>query len=152
MSKYSSSESYLKSELLRCNTDPEVVEIRVTMRKAKRGEQAVKVVSCIACGSMHTEQLILILFALLRLLHNPAITAIRLPCCGPVTSRKFICNPDVTDYVGFRLTYPRSDRLLTNSIAGCDIHPREYVNNTASLRCFIVISLVPTVVVIQMCR
>ena len=50
MSKYSSSESYLKSELLRCNTDPEVVEIRVTMRKAKRGEQAVKVVSCIACG------------------------------------------------------------------------------------------------------
>ena len=25
-------------------------EIRVTMRKAKRGEQAVKVVSCIACG------------------------------------------------------------------------------------------------------
>ena len=79
-------------------------------------------------------------------------TAIRLPCCGPVTSRKFICNPDVTDYVGFRLTYPRSDRLLTNSIAGRDIHPREYVNNTASLRCFIVISLVPTVVVIQMCR
>ena len=50
MSKYSSSESYLKSELLRCNTDPEVVEIRVTMRKAKRGEQAVKVVSCSACG------------------------------------------------------------------------------------------------------
>ena len=74
-------------------------------------------------------------------------TAIRLPCCGPVTSRKFICNPDVTDYVGFRLTYPRSDRLLTNSIAGRDIHPREYVNNTASLRHFIVISLVPIVIV-----
>ena len=74
-------------------------------------------------------------------------TAIRLPCCGPVTSRRFICNPDVTDYVGFRLTYPRSDRLLTNSIAGRDIHPREYVNNTASLRHFIVISLVPIVIV-----
>ena len=41
VSKYSSSESYLKSELLRRNTDPEVVEIRVTKRKAKRGEQAV---------------------------------------------------------------------------------------------------------------
>ena len=76
-----------------------------------------------------------------------AFTAIRLPCCGPVTSRRFICNPDVTDYVGFRLTYPRSDRLLTNSIAGRDIHPREYVNNTASLRHFIVISLVPIVIV-----
>ena len=55
--------------------------------------------------------------------------------------------PDVTDYVEFRLTYPRSARLLTNSIAGRDIHPREYVNNTASLRYFILISLVPTVVV-----
>ena len=48
----SSSESYLKTELLllRRNTDPEVAEIRVTKRKAKRGEQAVKVVSCSACG------------------------------------------------------------------------------------------------------
>ena len=50
MSKYSSSESYLKIELLRRNTDPEVAEIRVTKRKAKRGEQAVTVVSCSACG------------------------------------------------------------------------------------------------------
>ena len=52
MSKYSSSESYLKTELLRRNTDPEleVAEIRITKRKAKRGEQAVKVVSCSACG------------------------------------------------------------------------------------------------------
>ena len=41
VSKYSSSESYLKTELLRRNTDPEVAEIRVTKRKAKRGEQAV---------------------------------------------------------------------------------------------------------------
>ena len=49
VSKYSSSESYLKTELLRHNTDPEVAEIRITKRKAKRGEQAVKVVSCIAC-------------------------------------------------------------------------------------------------------
>ena len=65
-------------------------------------------------------------------------TAIRLPCCGPVTSRKFICNPDVTAYVGFRLTYPRSDRLLTKRIAGREIHPRKYVNNTESLRYFIV--------------
>ena len=47
MSKYSSSESCLKIELL---SDPEVAEIRVTKRKAKRGEQAVKVVSCSACG------------------------------------------------------------------------------------------------------
>ena len=39
-----------KSELLRRNTDPEVVEIRVTKRKAKRGEQVVKGVSCSACG------------------------------------------------------------------------------------------------------
>ena len=41
VSKYSSSESYLKTELLRRNTDPEVAEIRITKRKAKRGEQAV---------------------------------------------------------------------------------------------------------------
>ena len=67
-----------------------------------------------------------------------AVTAIRLPCCGPVMSRKIICNPDVTDCVGFRLTYPRSDRLLTKRIAGREIHPREYVNNNASLRYFIV--------------
>ena len=38
---YSSSDSYLKTELLRRNTDPEVAEIRITKRKAKRGEQAV---------------------------------------------------------------------------------------------------------------
>ena len=31
--------------LLRRNTDPEVAVIRITKRKAKRGEQAVKVVS-----------------------------------------------------------------------------------------------------------
>ena len=37
--------AYLKTELLRRNTDTEVAEIRVTKRKAKRGEQAVKVVS-----------------------------------------------------------------------------------------------------------
>ena len=49
VSKYSSSESYLKTELLRRNTDPEVAEIRIIKRKAKRGEQGVKVVSCIAC-------------------------------------------------------------------------------------------------------
>ena len=45
MSKYSSSEIYLKTELLRRNTDPEEAEIRVTKRKAKRGEMPVKVVS-----------------------------------------------------------------------------------------------------------
>ena len=50
VSKYSSSESYLKTELLRRNTDPEVAEIRVTKRKAKRGEQAAKVVNCSSCG------------------------------------------------------------------------------------------------------
>ena len=50
VSMYSSLESYLKTELLRRNTDPEVAEISITKRKAKRGEQAVKVVSCIACG------------------------------------------------------------------------------------------------------
>ena len=41
--------SSFKTELLRRNTDPEVAEIRIIKRKAKRGEQAVKVVSCIAC-------------------------------------------------------------------------------------------------------
>ena len=50
VSKYSSSESYLKTELLRRNTDLEVAEVRITKRKAERGEQAVKVVSCSACG------------------------------------------------------------------------------------------------------
>ena len=65
MSKYSSSESCLKIELLRRNTNPEVAEIRVTKRKAKRGEQAVKVV-----------------FALLRLLHNPAMRRYT-PCLRP---------------------------------------------------------------------
>ena len=31
-------------------------------------------------------------------------TAIRLPCREPVTSRKFICNPDVTITHGDRIT------------------------------------------------
>ena len=76
VSKYSSSESYLKSELLRRNNDPEVAEIRVTMRKAKRGEQAVKVVS-LYCMWIHTAQL-----ALLRLLNNPAMRRYT-PCLTP---------------------------------------------------------------------
>ena len=46
VSKYSSSESYLKTELLRRNTDPEVAEIRITKRKAKRGEQAIVCTIC----------------------------------------------------------------------------------------------------------
>ena len=72
-------------------------------------------------------------------------TAIRLLCRGPVTSRIFICSPDVMDFVDFRLTYPRSDQLLTKCIAGRDIHPRYYVNIPAKLHIY---ALVPTALVV----
>ena len=52
--KYSSSESYLNTELLRRNTDPEVAEIRVTKRKANRGEQAEFVVHVDAYSTTYT--------------------------------------------------------------------------------------------------
>ena len=42
MSKYSSLESYLKTELLRHNTDPEVAEIRVTKRNLSEVNRQLK--------------------------------------------------------------------------------------------------------------